>query len=645
MKHHLLLVLAAMFVCLQGGTPLFAAEKYKGPSALCATQDGKTIYAVNTDACEIAVLNTAENKIVKTISLGAIPPRGAALSADEKTLYVSGGDAKGQVLAVDPASGTITKTAPAGHTPMGVVRSPDGTKLFVCNRFTGDVSEYRLPDLGLTRTHNVSREPHVAVVTKDGKYLLVANSIPMSPTNFPDDEYANIYVSAEVTIINIATGESKNVLELPNGSGSFLGMCLSPDGRYVYVTNILARFLVPTTQVDRGWMNTASVAIIDTTKLDGKNNGFVNSVLLDDIDRGAANPWGITTSADGKTIYVAIAGTSELIAVDAVELHKKLDARAEAERQAEQSNTSSAALATEVPNDLAYLVGLKKRIKLAGQGARALTVAGNNVYVGMYYSDTLQKIDEATVQTTSAKVAEIALGPTPVWTSERRGEIWWNDATLCFQHWQSCASCHPDARMDGYNWDLLNDGMGNPKNTKSLLLSHKTPPTMARGIRDNKELDGWDTETMGLQCIRTGFKFIHFTMPDEEKSKDIDAYLLAEKPVPSPYLVEGKLSARAERGKKIFNDPKIGCAKCHPAPLFTDQKMHDVNTKFWYNDTSEFDTPTLIETWRTAPYLHDGRYLHMRDVFKIGMHGDVGGDVGSLTDEQIDDLVEYILSL
>ena len=74
-------------------------------------------------------------------------------------------------------------------------------------------------------------------------------------------------------------------------------------------------------------------------------------------------------------------------------------------------------------------------------------------------------------------------------------------------------------------------------------------------------------------------------------------------------------------------------------------KMHDVNTQCYYDRSSEFDTPTLHEVWRTAPYLHDGRYVEMRDVFKLGVHGDVSGDVGGLTDTQIDELVEYILSL
>ena len=622
-------ILIALFVCLQG----FAAESYKGPSDLCPTKDGKTIYVVNKDSHEIALLDTADDKIVKTISLGdQFFPQGAALSADEQTLYVVGGGHKGQVLAVDLAAGNITKTALAGHTPRAAVLSPDGTKLFVCNQFTNDVGEYHLPNLTLAHTIKVVREPHVAVVTKDGKYVLVANSIPLMPANFPDDEYADIHVAAVITVINTASGETKSI-NLPNGSGSLLGMCLSPDGRYVYITNILAKFLLPTTHVERGWMNTAGIIVIDTTQLENENGGYVNTVLIDDVNQGSANPWGITTSPDGTKIYAAVAGTSELISIDAVEMHKKLE---------DETRTTSSS--TEVFNNLAFLTGLKKRTKLPGKGARAIAVAGNNIYVGMYFSDTLQKLSEPQLRPTT-----VTLGPAPVWTPERRGEIYWNDATLCLQQWQSCASCHPDARMDGYNWDLLNDGMGNHKNAKSLLFSHKTPPTMWQGVRDNPNpanpADAWDTEKQGIQCIRTGFKWILFMEPTEEKCRDIDAYLAAEQPVPSPYLVEGKLSAKAERGKKIFEDPKVGCAKCHPAPLFTDQKLHDVNTRCYYDTTSSFDTPTLIEVWRTAPYLHDGRYINMKDVFKLGAHGDIAGDVGSLTDEQIDELVEYILSL
>ena len=631
-------ILIALFMCLQGAV----AETYKGPIDLCATIDGKTIYVVNKDSHEIAVLNTAEDKIVKTIFLGdEFFPQSAALSADEKTLYVTGGGSNGRVFAVDLSVGIITKTALAGHTPTASALSPDGTKLFVCNQFTNDVSEYQLPDLTLTRTIKVVREPSAAVVTKDGKYVLVANSLPLMPANFISDPAAgiyvpnaNIYVAAEISVIDVASGKIRTIRNLPNGAGVLLGMCLSPDGRYVYVTTVIARFLVRTTHVDRGWINTAGIVVLDTTQLDNENGGFVDAVLIDDIERGAGNPWGITTSADGKTIYVAIAGTSELIAIDAIAMHKRLEAHPKTAVLHPYISTYSFGMGP--ADNPAFLDGLKKRITLPGKGARAVTVAGNHIYVSMYFSDTLQKLDTAQL-----RPVEIALGPAPNWTLERRGEVWWNDATLCQGHWQSCASCHPDARTDGHNWDLLNDGQDNPKNTKSLLLSHQTPPSMWQGVRDDPDIDGWETETMGLQCVRTGFKAILFTKPVEEKCRDIDAYLRAMKPVPSPYLADGKLSEKAERGKIIFEDRRMGCVRCHPAPLFTDLKSHNVNTKSHYDTVESFDTPTLVEVWRTAPYLHDGRYVDMKEVFTRGTHGNVAG----LTDAQMDDLVEYILSL
>jgi cytochrome c peroxidase len=267
----------------------------------------------------------------------------------------------------------------------------------------------------------------------------------------------------------------------------------------------------------------------------------------------------------------------------------------------------------------------------------------------MYFNDTVQRLNTTQLRPQS-QPTEIALGPAPVWTPARRGEIHWNDATLCFQHWQSCASCHPDARMDGYNWDLLNDGMGNPKNAKSLLFSRQTPPTMWEAVRDHPNpapgqgAVPWDTATQGIQCIRTGFRWILFTEPCEEISRDIDAYIAAMQPGPSPFLVDGELSESALRGRIGFNE--VGCAICHPAETwYTDMQMHDVNSRAFFDRTSFFDTPTLHEVWRTAPYLHDGRYVNMRDLFTLGYHGDTMGDVGGLTEAQIDDLVEYIMSL
>jgi cytochrome c peroxidase len=211
-----------------------------------------------------------------------------------------------------------------------------------------------------------------------------------------------------------------------------------------------------------------------------------------------------------------------------------------------------------------------------------------------------------------------------------------NDATICFQGWQSCASCHSsDARVDALNWDLLNDGIGNPKNNKTLLLSHRTPPAMGTGVRDTAEA-----------AVRAGIRHILFTVQPEDVPAAMDEYLKSLQPIPSPLLVKGKLSPAATRGKKLFQSDALGCADCHPAGLFTDLTSHDVGTRGQYDKpTDKFDTPTLVEVWRTAPYLHDGSAVTVRDVITSGNKEDRHGKTSNLTPEQIDDLAAYVLSL
>jgi cytochrome c peroxidase len=59
----------------------------------------------------------------------------------------------------------------------------------------------------------------------------------------------------------------------------------------------------------------------------------------------------------------------------------------------------------------------------------------------------------------------------------------------------------------------------------------------------------------------------------------------------------------------------------------------------------EFDTPTLIEVWRTAPYLYDGRAATMMDVLKTFNKDNRHGWTSDLTEEELRDLAEYVLSL
>ena len=158
---------------------------------------------------------------------------------------------------------------------------------------------------------------------------------------------------------------------------------------------------------------------------------------------------------------------------------------------------------------------------------------------------------------------------------------------------------------------------------------------MALGVRSNAFL-----------AVRMGIKNSLFTVQPPEVAESIDKYLMSLNPIPSPYLVKGKLSPAAQRGKKLFFDEAVGCADCHKGALFTDMKRHDVGTLGRYDKPGDrFDTPTLIEAWRTAPYLHNGSAATVRDAVTALKPDGGKAIVENLTPEQIDDLVAYVLSL
>lgn len=607
------------------------------PSALAVDSARNRLYIAETDARRIDIFDTAQDMLTGSFPLPE-KPSGIVLSPDGTRIYVTCGEETGNVLAVDTGSGDVLLTADAGHTPMSPVISPDGGTLYVCARFTNRIFIFDTGTLELKHTTPALREPVAADITPDGRYLFIANHLPSGKTipdyvtdggvymigqyyssgYFNTDREAYVF-SAVVLVYDTVYRRLVDLIKLPNGSTGVRGITVSPDGKHVYVTHVLARYHVPTTQLERGWINTNALSVIDAEKMK-----LTASVLLDDLDRGAANPWGVTCTDDGSHIIAAHAGTHELSIIDRSALHKRLDAVAEGTQTPAAARTLD-----DAANDLSFLYGIRDRITLDGNGPRAVAVSGSDIYAALYYSDSVNTVLRSD---NGWDVTPYKLSADAAMSEVRRGGMYFNDAQLCFQNWQSCASCHPDGRADGLNWDLLNDGIGNPKNTKSLLLSHATPPVMALGVRA-------DAET----AVRAGITHIQFTEKPDDVARAIDTYLKAMTPVKSPYLENGRLSRNAKNGRKVFE--KAGCAECHPSPLYTDLESYAVGTGAGSETDSLFDTPTLAELWRTGPYLNDGRADTMYDVLMKHNKNDQHGVTSTLSPDDLSDLLDFLLSL
>ncbi len=601
MKIQYPILISALFAAVSWS----AEQTYLSPSDIAVSRDGKTLYLACATADMIQVFDVESEKATSHYQVPEV--RELTLSGDGSRIYAAAGEYNGRLVELDSRAGEILRTFPAGHTPVSPIVSVDGETLFYCNRFSrSDQADIHAIDIRtgtIKASGKAIREPITMKLSDDGKYLWVVNHLPLMAAN-------REHVFASLNIFKSDTLEEVAKLDLPPGSFAIRDSAMSHDGRYLFVSHTIGRFNVPTTHLDRGWINTSGVSIFDAVE-----QKYINTVLLDDTMLGAANPWGLTVTEDDAWLCVNASGTHEVIFVDLKKMFALLAASVNP---------------AEIVNDLSFLYGAKTRVKLDGEGARAIAAHGSFVYVPMYFSDSVNLI-ELWDEGPGAPI-EFPLGkpkePGPI----RRGEMAFNDATLCYQNWQSCASCHPDARSDGVNWDLLNDGMGNPKNSRSMVFSHQTPPVMITGIRERAEV-----------AVRAGFRFIQFAEVPEETSAAVDAYLKSLRPVASPWLVNGELSPAAKRGKSVY--AKASCIRCHSGPYYTDGKIYDVGVGPDELGIKQFVTPPLREVWRTAPYLFDGRAVTMREVLTTDNPEDRHGVTSNLTEQEINDLIEYILSL
>ena len=155
---------------------------------------------------------------------------------------------------------------------------------------------------------------------------------------------------------------------------------------------------------------------------------------------------------------------------------------------------------------------------------------------------------------------------------------------------------------------------------------------MITGIRASAEI-----------AVRAGFHHIQFSDRPEEDAVCVDEYMKSMRPVPSPYLVNGKLSKLAKQGKALYT--KAGCDLCHHGEYLTDGVKYNVGTGVEEYDGVAFDTPTLKEVWRTAPYLYNGSAKTIKEVLTEFNKKDQHGITSKLSEKELEALEQYILSL
>ncbi|MBN1307254.1 MAG: hypothetical protein JXA18_05020, partial [Chitinispirillaceae bacterium] len=431
--------------------------------------------------------------------------------------------------------------------------------------------------------------------------------------SLPDDRSTDtMFVSCKVSIIDVASG-TQDTIRLTRGSHSVYGLTVEPTGRYAFVTHLIGMFNLVASTPEKGHLHTNNLAMIDI-----QERKFINDVCLDLPITGLANPWGVKCTKDGEYMVIAHAGANELSLINLPRMIDTVLARS--------------AKGEDLQREFTVLKECRKRLEVVTKGPRALAIAGTSVYTAGYFDDAGATMEEFLLDTTRSRpIGTYVIGEPQPWNGERNGENNFYDASLCFQKWQSCHSCHPFTRPCALNWILGGGAVVAPKNAKSMLYSWWTPPTMWTGRRGHAE-----------KSIPAAVELEQFRIPADSLVLPLDTFIMYLKPTPSPYLIKGRLSEAALRGKALFSGEKAGCFNCHKAPLYCDLLFHNIGVPDPYDANTEWDTPSLIEAWRTGPYGHLGSFREIEAMVKLPGHNNASS---TLSSEEMEDLLLYVLSL
>jgi len=587
-----------------GDGPTAGPSAYRSPVALGLSGDGTRMLVANQGSGSVALVDPVAGKVVAEVATGE-KPAGVALDKDGRRGVVShwyGGDVA--ILDVGPDGVTVSGRVAVGPEPRGVAITGDGKTAYVALGVANEVVRVDLDARAVTGRVAVGREPRGVAIAPDGRRLIVGNSRGES-----------------ATVVDLASWKVERTLPTEPGAANLRQVAVDPAGTYGYVVNMRNRGMATTRQnIDLGWVLGQRLTRF---ALDGSSS--FETITLDPKGEAFADVHGLALSPDGKSLAISSSGTHELILLRAG--GRKLPWRSGGSRDL-------------IPADLLDNDGRFRRVAVGGRPTElAFSPDGSTVYAANALSDTVQVVDFAT-----GRVARtIDLGGPKAATLVRRGEALFYDATKSSNQWYSCNSCHSDGHTNGLDFDTMNDGWHDY--STSHRYSRKKVPTLRRvAMTGPWTWHGWQS-SFDDAMVESFTKSMQGPAPSADDVKAIVAFIgTLDFPRNPQRATDGGLTPEARRGEGVFRSSKAACSTCHAGPELSDGKVHVVGLEGQGDVYRGFNPPSLRGVYDKDPYLHDGRSKTLREAL-AGPHNpeDLGG--GSLSDDELDDLIAYLKSL
>ncbi|MCB9682699.1 MAG: PKD domain-containing protein [Alphaproteobacteria bacterium] len=280
----------------------------------------------------------------------------------------------------------------------------------------------------------------------------------------------------------------------------------------------------------------------------------------------------------------------------------------------------------------------------AGHGVDGLAVSpdGATLFVHAWLDRELRAYDISDPSIANPPVAwrVATVASEPLAADVLRGKVLFHDASdrrLARDGYLSCAGCHPDGRDDGITWDFTDRGEG-LRNTISLLGHGGTgqgPVHWTGNFDEIQDFEGDIRHAQGGTGLLEEADWLAtedaLGAPKAGRSADLDAlaaYVASLVRAPtSPF--------DAPAGATDLADTRR-CTTCHTPGPWTDSTLdqrHDVGTigpgsgQRRGGTLDGFDTPTLVGTFLTAPYLHDGSAPTVEDAIRAHDPAVTGGSL------------------
>lgn len=563
------------------------------PVDLVLTQDETRALTVNQTANSVSLLDLASGRMLSEVPCGDRPTNVAVVPGGRRALATA--TYSGELIAYELANDRLrqTHTLQLGFEPRGLAIAPDGKLAYVGLTTASEVAVVDLERMKAVDHIAVGHWPRTLALSPDGNRLAVG-------------------CSGDGGVAVVDTVARKQLYCEDFGGLNFGQLQVNKDGSQVYFPWVIYR-QTPITQANirRGWVIASRIG-----RLPLERQARREAISLDPEGRAVGDPHGLALSPDEQTLVCSAAGTHELLVYRLPEMPFKDYGGPD-----------------HIDPDL---LKDRERFDRIPVGGRPMTVRyskrGDQVYVANHLLDAIQVVDVP-----NRKVMRtIPLGSPPAPSLVRKGEAIFYDAARSLDQWYSCHSCHYEGHANAVAMDTKNDGrFGNFKTVPSLRGSADTGPWFWHGnVADfNAAIRQSLTGTMLGQP------------PTDDEVRAVAAYIRTLKWPSNRNGQDDNQKAAITRGEAVYKSGKAGCARCHPAPNFTDGRKHDVGLGSKGDVFPNYNPPSLRGVSDRIVYLHDGRAKTLEEVLR-GPHNParVTG-AGELTEEELKDLLAYLKSL